>query len=276
MVSLKPSPYEQMWGKAKLYVELAKAFGAMQSQDPGQATKGRDTAVELVRRYADSRIDNDSPDHLIRAAAGNLLEASYSEAEAFLEKNLGNIARGTPAKALEKIVLDLSPVIGYEGNKKLAAAHRAYKNGKQTLAELESGERTANNNSLVNSIYFKERSDTLKTLYKKMFANVDPKEVANVHAGVMHGIMRSDLKEPDWTTQLSRARQAVRKQIGDAKTKFEDEIEASGSDKNYNASALAHTVRQMIRQGIMTGDPQKKQEQVSRALQLLIDLNGKN
>jgi hypothetical protein len=276
MVSLKSNAYEQAWGKASLYIELAKAFGGMQSGDPGQATQARDRAIELVRRYADSRVDKDTPDQLIRAAASGLLQASYKEAERFLEENLGDIAKHAPAKALEKVVLDLSPVIGYKGRDKLTAAHRAYINSKQTLAELNTGERTANNNDLVNSIYFNEKSAALKKLYAKMFANIDPKEVASVHAGVMHGLMRSDLKEPDWTTQLSRARQTIRKQLGDAKTKFEDEIKDNGFDRTYAASALAHTIRQRIRHGIMSGDPEKKQEAISWALQTLVSLNGNN
>jgi len=276
MVSLKPNAYEQAWGKASLYLQLANAFGAMQSQDPGQATLGRNVASELIRKYTGANMDKNTPDHLIRAAAGNLLETSYREAETFLEKNLGDIAKHAPSKALEGIVLELSPVIGYDGNKKLAAAHRAYKNSKQTLAEINSGERTPNNNDQVNSVYLKEKDKTLRGLYKKMFANVDPKEVENLHSGVMHGIMRADLKEPDWTTQLSKARQIVRKELGDAKTKFEDEVEANGFDKNYAACALAHTFRQMIRQGIMSGDPQKKQEAVVGVLKTLVDLHGKN
>jgi len=263
------SAYNDFYGKAMLHNGLAGALSGMREGDP----QSRKSAVELVRKYANPQINRDSPDNAIMGPAHTLLQTAYEEAKTFMSKNLGAIAQTAPQKALEKNALGFYPVIGFEDNKKLWEAHKRYFDARRKLSELE-GPMTQDNYDRIRAAYIEDKAETYEKLYDKLFANVDKKLRNSLLSITLHSIGNDMIKNrmggDDEETYANIVKHKLRKEQSTAKDDFEDEFPNSG--EKYSRLALAASVRNTIRQGILTGDKEKEHQAYNQAMGLILSL----
>jgi len=263
------SAYNEFFGKGRLAEEAAKDLQGMQGGDRQARLHGQ----ELGRRYVSPQINDETPHDKVMQALHQLSGTAYEEAKTFMSKNLGAIAQTAPQKALEKNALGFYPVIGFEDNKKLWEAHKRYFDARRKLSELE-GPMTQDNYDRIRAAYIEDKAETYEKLYDKLFANVDKKLRNSLLSITLHSIGNDMIKNrmggDDEETYANIVKHKLRKEQSTAKDDFEDEFPNSG--EKYSRLALAASVRNTIRQGILTGDKEKEHQAYNQAMGLILSL----
>jgi len=274
MVSLKESPFQSMCGKAKLYLGIAEAMQGSRAGD----LKSWLNLVEYARRYGNSEITKDSPFQRVNTIAAGLMQTAFADAQGYLDNHLADIVNGIPRGTLEKTLLNLTPVPGYKGKDKLLRAHKTYSDAQKTLRDL-SGPVTSDTHDIARSVVAEQKFNELHKLHSKMFANVSKEQRDALTQICMHAIVGRPMMESmyrgkeDLDLYLNMAKHKYRQMSTNAEDDVKDEIEAGGTEE-YIRLAAANTIKQMVREGSLTGDPGKIQEAYTAIFQMLLGLHG--